>query len=442
MLNKKEGYKDLRDPIHGFIRIYEQEREIIDHPIFQRLRKIKQLSFAYTVYHGAEHSRFGHSLGVMHLVDKILENIRRNSQMLGNELDICDEDITLCRFAALLHDVGHFPFSHASDKLIPNKHEDYSTSLVENVFASSIEKTGVKVSDVNDLIKGKPPLHKPFLSSLINSQLDADKFDYLLRDSHYAGVTYGIFDLNRLIDSIAVINKELLVLDSGYYAVEQMIISRYHMFEQLYYHHTKRVFEEMARKVAKFMINKKEIEYPKSGELNQDSSLKVFAECDDAWFIRKIKEVSDPNLRRVAYQIENRTPFRKILDSGDIWKKIKENDPAAGRGILMAIESEIQSSYDSYGLNESEIIFDSFKSVPYKLKPYIRTSKGASDDDEPEIIYIYNKKLNEKRPVEELSPIIKTLANEKFSTSRIYIEKSKFDRTYERLKNKYSKFIP
>jgi HD superfamily phosphohydrolase len=440
-LNKQEKYKDLRDPIHGFIRIHEQELEIIDHRIFQRLRNIKQLSFAYTVYHGAEHSRFGHSLGVMHLADRILTNIKRNSQIIGDELDISDNDIQLCRFAALLHDVGHFPFSHASDNLIPDDHEDYSTSLVENVFAPSIEKTGVKVSDVNNLIKGKPPLHKPFLSSLINSQLDVDKFDYLLRDSHYAGVTYGIFDINRLIASLAVVDNDLLVLDSGYYAVEQMIISRYHMFEQLYYHHTKRVFEEMAKKVAEFMIKNKEMEYPKSNELDKESSLNTFVKYNDSWFMRTIKGVSNNDLKRVANQIEDRIPYRKILDSGDIWKKIKENDPAAGRGILLAIESDIQSSYDSYGLNESELIFDSFKSVPYKLKPYIRTTKGNSEDDEPEIIYIYNETLKEKRPVEDLSPIIRTLANEKFSTSRIYIEKSKFDLTYNKLKNKYYKFI-
>jgi uncharacterized protein len=148
-------------------------------------------------YHGAEHSRFGHVLGAMHVVGKALERIRQNSKLYGNNTDINDNDIKIARLAALLHDVGHYPFSHALDGVIPDRHENYSISLIKNRFAEYIESGDIKTKYVIQLIEGKPPLKKPFLNSLISSQLDVDKFDYLLRDSYFAGVKYGIFDLEN-----------------------------------------------------------------------------------------------------------------------------------------------------------------------------------------------------------------------------------------------------
>jgi uncharacterized protein len=143
---KTPAKKEFRDAIHGFIPVYEQELQIIDSPIFQRLRGIKQLSFAYMVYHGAEHSRFGHALGAMHTVDKALQKIEKNSEVYDISIDLEEEDFKLARFAALLHDVGHLPFSHALDKTIPNHHEEYSAAIVEKLFADIIEKSGIDVS--------------------------------------------------------------------------------------------------------------------------------------------------------------------------------------------------------------------------------------------------------------------------------------------------------
>jgi HD superfamily phosphohydrolase len=117
------------------------------------------------------------------------------------DIEVEYSDIRLARFAALLHDIGHQPFSHALDKMIPDPPEKYSSAIAKNVFASVIEKAEVNPNYVVNLIEGKSPFKKPFLSSLINGQLDVDKFDYLLRDSLYAGVKYGIFDLDRLLDS-------------------------------------------------------------------------------------------------------------------------------------------------------------------------------------------------------------------------------------------------
>jgi len=176
--------KEFRDPIHGFIPIYEQEFNIIQDPVFQRLRRVKQLSFGYLVYHGAEHSRFGHVIGVMHLVERALTKIQDNADKLETNVDITLEDIKLARLAALLHDVGHHPFSHALDESepIPEKHEKYSVKLVENHFEKYL--TEKQVEDVVKLIQGTYHLEKPFLTDLINSQIDMDRCDYLLRDSY------------------------------------------------------------------------------------------------------------------------------------------------------------------------------------------------------------------------------------------------------------------
>src|SRR5512145_2667327 len=151
----------------------------------------------------------------MHIVEKALRKIDKNLKTMGMDSDITENDIKLARVATLLHDVGHYPFSHALEGLITDEHEKYSSSLVENVFVDIIEKANIEVKDVTNLILGKPPLDKPFLRSLINGQLDVDKFDYLLRDSHYTGVKYGIYDLDRL-DSLLVKDKELAILEDGF----------------------------------------------------------------------------------------------------------------------------------------------------------------------------------------------------------------------------------
>ena len=135
-MSYEKPVSEFRDPIHGFIPIYKYELEIINDPVFQRLRKIKQLSFGHYLYHGAEHSRFGHVLGVMHIVEKALRKIQTNVKKMDGHVEITDNDIKLARFAALLHDTGHRPFSHALDKTEanPDDHEDYSVNSLRNIL--------------------------------------------------------------------------------------------------------------------------------------------------------------------------------------------------------------------------------------------------------------------------------------------------------------------
>ena len=260
---------EIRDPIHGFIVLNDWERELIGHPAFQRLRRIRQLGWTDVVYPGAMHTRFEHSLGVMHVATRMFDEIQtRRRPLLESELQYTEagleRDRVLVRLAALLHDVGHAPFSHAAEALMtkssdtqkPYRHEDYSAAIVTHLMRDVIEghplnqNYQIKAEDIADFLKGSPRLGRSLLwRSLISSQLDADRADYLLRDSYHIGVEYGRYDLNRLLVTMTVtVDSEgapvLAVEDGGMHAAEGLILARYMMFTQVYFHHTRRAYDQ------------------------------------------------------------------------------------------------------------------------------------------------------------------------------------------------------
>ncbi len=266
-----EIYK-IRDPIYGFIEFNEWEKEIIAHPAFQRLRRIRQLGLTEMVYPGATHTRFEHSLGVMHLITRMYDAIVQkedNKRILRDNLAYDEagfhRDRQIVRLAGLLHDVGHAPFSHASEKLMGKKpdsekklkHEDYTVSIINGPLKNVIENHslnnnyGIQSEHVADMITGNPKLLKGrvFWKVLISSQLDADRGDYLLRDSLHVGVKYGIYDLERLLVTLGLgIDPEtkdvvLGVEKGGWHVAEALILARYQMFTQVYHHKTRRAYD-------------------------------------------------------------------------------------------------------------------------------------------------------------------------------------------------------
>lgn len=219
---------EIRDPVFGFINFNEWEKEIINHKAFQRLRRIRQLALTDMVYPGAIHTRFEHSLGVMHLAtlmyDAIVNN-DNNKRILEDKLSYNEaglkKDRQLIRLAALLHDLGHAPFSHASEEIMPIndqtgkpfRHENYTTAIIKGTLNKVIEnhqinKTNYNISaeEVAALIEGNAAIlgKKIFWKVIISSQLDADRGDYLLRDSHHIGVKYGIYDHARLLNTLVL----------------------------------------------------------------------------------------------------------------------------------------------------------------------------------------------------------------------------------------------
>ncbi len=258
----------IRDPIHGFIVLDEWEQEIINHPVFQRLRRIRQLAWTDMVYPGASHTRFEHSIGVMHVVTRMFKNIRlRSEDILKNDLNYTDGGLdrvlALVRICSLMHDIGHGPFSHAAEEVMPTceasgeayQHESYSAeavALMEDVInhPTNEKNYGITVQDIKDFLNGEVSDENRLLwRNLLSSQLDADRADYLLRDSHHIGVAYGHYDLDRLVSALMVaIDPEtdvpvLAVAEGGWHASEGFILARYMMFTQVYFHKTRRAYD-------------------------------------------------------------------------------------------------------------------------------------------------------------------------------------------------------
>jgi len=241
-----------RDPVHNIIRLRTDNSEgelmmrLIDSAEFQRLRRIKQLGLGLYTYQGAEHSRFTHSLGAFHLMSRVLERLRERHA-------INEQDHTAARAAALLHDVGHGSFSHVMEKVLGLHHEKWT---VETVLSESTEIGTLLHSYSSDLpakvaaiVEGK--FQPAALGQLVSSQLDVDRMDYLLRDSLMTGAKYGIYDLEWIINALAIDEEHdrIYVAARGLYAVEEYLQARYYMFRQVYFHRTLRSAEAVLRAI-------------------------------------------------------------------------------------------------------------------------------------------------------------------------------------------------
>jgi len=234
---------EIRDPIHGYIKITEEERELIDSVYVQRLRRIHQLAGAYLVYPGGVHSRFEHVIGTMHVAGLV-------GQSVAEKAGLSDDDIQELRIAGLLHDVGHGPFSHLFEEVLAEKtdltHEGLSQRIVsESVIGDILRRNGHQPSRISKLCVGKARA-RPFMNQVIAGGLSADMMDYLLRDTYFTGVEYGKVDIQRVIDSLDVSEDGRLMLErAALYAFEALLIARYEMFKAVYFHRTVRAAELM-----------------------------------------------------------------------------------------------------------------------------------------------------------------------------------------------------
>lgn len=232
--------KIINDPVHGFIKIPSTFiYDIIEHPIFQRLRRIKQLGLTSYVYPGATHSRFQHALGAAHLMGMAIQNIRLKG------LKITEKEAEAATIAILLHDIGHGPFSHALEQsIIENfSHEDISTLLMDKLNEKFEGKLDLALKIFNN------KYNKKFLHQLVSSQLDMDRLDYLKRDSFYTGVSEGVIGSDRIIKMLNVVDDNLVVEAKGIYSIENFLIARRLMFWQVYLHKTVLAAENLVAKV-------------------------------------------------------------------------------------------------------------------------------------------------------------------------------------------------
>jgi len=240
----KAYWGEIKDPVHGYVYITEAEKEIIDSYPMQRLRRLRQLAGSEYVYPGANHTRFEHCVGVMYLAGKVVEN--PNISRL-----VSDEEAETVRIAALLHDVGHGPFSHVFEQLLirdlDRTHEDITSWIVEkSEVADKLGKLGYNAAEVSKLAVGK--LRKPgkaFLDQVISSAVDVDKQDFIVRDTFHTGAEYGFIDVFRLIHALDVLGENLAVELGALSALESFIIARIESFKSIYFHRVGRAAQIM-----------------------------------------------------------------------------------------------------------------------------------------------------------------------------------------------------
>jgi len=241
--------KVVLDPVHGYIELDDLVQDLLSTPQMQRLRRVRQLGFSNLVYPGANHSRFEHSLGTMHL-----------ASTLTRGLDSIEEDKkTEIKAAALLHDIGHGPFSHVTenviDKYTRRRHDDVKEILGKGEVREVLSKYGISPGNLVKHIKGETSL-----GQILSSEIDVDRMDYLVRDAHYTGVAFGVVDYNRLIKQMNFYEDRLVVDYGGLKAAESLLVSRFWMNTSVYYHHVTRISEAMCSRAVEYMIENNELD--------------------------------------------------------------------------------------------------------------------------------------------------------------------------------------
>lgn len=316
-----------RDPVHNIIRLNTDTAEgrlivqLIDAPEFQRLRRIKQLGLALFTYQGAEHSRFTHSLGVAHLMARVLDR-------LGERFELAPSDRIAARAAALLHDVGHGPFSHVMEKVVGFHHESRTVEAVlsgDTAIGNILREHDPELPErVAAIIEGR--FQPAALGQLVSSQLDVDRMDYLLRDSLMTGAKYGIYDLEWVISSLAIdeTNDRIYVTARGLYAVEEYLQARYYMFRQVYFHRTLRSAEVLLRSILRRALEVLETsgsiwvasDTPFEKMLRREPlSVSEHLDIDDADLLFHVKQwqrSADPTLRDLSRRFVGRDLFKAI----------------------------------------------------------------------------------------------------------------------------------
>jgi len=254
-MNKR---KIFNDPVYGFISIpYDIVFDIIEHPYFQRLRRIQQLGLSSLVYPGATHSRFHHSLGAMHLMYRSLEVLKSKGQ------EISEDESKAAVLAILMHDLGHGPFSHALEGVLAEgiHHEHISMLMMQNLQ----KEFGKPIEMAIQIFTNQYP--KKFLYQLVSGQLDMDRLDYLNRDSFYSGVSEGVVGYDRIINMLDVHNDNIVVEEKGIYSIEKFIVARRLMYWQVYLHKTSLVADLMLKNA---VLRAKELS--RTAKLNKDVS--------------------------------------------------------------------------------------------------------------------------------------------------------------------------
>ena len=358
--------KVFKDPVHRYVHVRDRIIwDLIATKEFQRLRRIRQLGTTFLTFHGAEHSRFNHSLGVYEIVRRIVDDIFKGRSGW-------DEDerlVSLC--AALLHDLGHGPFSHSFEKVFDLDHEDFTRAIilgdteVNEVLRCVAEDFPQKVADV--IAK---TYKNQLVVSLISSQIDADRMDYLQRDSYFTGVSYGHFDMERLLRVVRPYQDKVVFKSSGMHAVEDYIMSRYQMYWQVYFHPVTRSAEVILIKILKrakalykekyaFQYEPRHFYFLFNNERNLDEYIKL-DESVVMYYFHMWEDEKDPILSDLCQRFMNRRLFKYVQYDKKYEQKYEELKQLFKQAEIdpeyyLALDSSSDLPYDFYRPGDAEI---------------------------------------------------------------------------------------
>lgn len=356
--------KVFKDPVHEYVYVQDQTIwDLINTKEFQRLRRIRQLGTTYLTFHGAEHSRFSHSLGVYEITRRIISQFERNNYP---DWPARERLVSLC--AALLHDVGHGPFSHSLEEIFDTDHEVWTCNILTG--DTDINKVLRQVSDdfpekVAAVIQKTYP--NPIVVSLVSSQMDADRMDYLLRDAYYTGVNYGTFDLERILRVLRPYQGKIVVKESGMHAVEHYLMSRYQMYWQIYFHPVTRSSEIILRQIFRraHELNQQGYSFrwmadPIQKLLNNTLSLQDYLKLDESMTqmaFAEWSEESDELLSDLCLRFLNRRLYKYVtIEKPDEAFLAEVADALLSAGLNpdyhMEIDYPFDLPYDVYKLDQ------------------------------------------------------------------------------------------
>ncbi len=415
---------EIRCPIYGFVALNDWEWQIIAQPAYQRLRRIRQLAWTDQVFPGAMHTRFEHSLGVMHMASLLYDGIvERSYEVLRSELGYNEAGLkrhrALVRLTALLHDVGHGPFSHAAEELFPfrdgmagerHQHEAYSVAIVRRNFGDIITNHplntnyGFTAEDVANLLEGKAEAGKAlFWRDLVTGQLDADRMDYLLRDSHHSGVSYGRYDWQRLVHTVVAVpptekggGTRIGVTEGGWHAAEGLIVARYFMFTQVYFHKTRVIYDHHLQGALAQLLPGGLFPAPEGNDLDE------YLRWDDWRVLGLLQDgaggehggrlAQRDHFREVTHTSE--TPSADEQDRLDKWRK--------ALGDLLAAEMPAEKSWYKLGPADIQIVCTRPKSEVESLSKH---SSVVRNMEPIRLVRLYSRPEHRDEALRRLSQI-------------------------------------
>lgn len=416
---------EIRDPIHGPIYVSKAELSIIDSPYVQRLRGIKQTGFAELAFPGSTHNRYSHSLGAFHLAGRVFDQIFSDLEWA----DIAESTRfrTYVRIAALLHDIGHGPLSHAIEQAMPSRrevlgigegqatHEDYTemiilqsslTKLLEDTFGkdcpmavASLIRNDNRFPRLFMAGRHQPKSVFPILSSIISGEIDVDRMDYMERDSLFCGISYGHFDRDWILSNLTAIEDQqqlFLGLDSrAIYAFEDFLLSRYHMYLMVYLHHKSVIYDEM---LYQFLLSDTE-------ETKLPCSVEDYLQVDDHWLWTRLRKSKNPWAQRIMQQ----RPYRMLLE-------LHSDQNEEVRTYADDLEKKLKQEHISYFRSSSSGLLSKYHSAatanPNQIYVIYRDSRFTSAT-QPGI---------EKEPIEMATDLFNRYKNKRI-IDRIFAEK-------------------